>query len=883
MHTLAHPLTSFIGRTQETNEIGALLAEPTCRLLTVVGPGGIGKTRLAIEVMARHAELFPDGIFFVPLAPLSRADDILAAIVESTPFRFQQQDQARLEQFLEYLRDQGHKKMLFVLDNFEHLVEGVTVVSEMLAAADHLKVLVTSREALNLQEEWVRQIAGLPYPTQSANGTLHKYAAVQLFVERARRIRGDFDVTQERHHVIEICRLVEGMPLAIELAVGWMNTLQLSEIAREIRHNIDFLATRSRNHPERHRSIRSVFEQSWQLLSPSEQAMFRQLSLFRGGFTRTAATMVTGASLATLAGLVDKSLVRLNGSGRYDIHELLRQYAAEQIATPHESAQVAQRHYTYYLNFLYQLEGEIKGHSQLVALDTIESDFENIRNAWLAAVQQGAWELLNQAVETLHFFADMRGRYHEVVALLKTALAHFPTRREPSQTFIFCRLQARLVRLLLLGNLRIEGDLRARINESLAIARAHQEPAEIAFCLMVSGIVAVWEGDDERPYTNDAAKFHMQQSYEAYAAIGDSFYEADVLGWVACTSPINTDGVTAMEMLHRSLALRREIGDKNGIAWITLNLTEISLLELHYTACEQYAREALALMEEIKSSKGILQSTAKLVLTLILRGEFSEAVQLVERMQRLAGESNSLDGRIVFGGFHAFLRGVMAEAYSEGAAAAQQSIALSQESFFGGHKDLGVYWGKVLSDCGLGLYDAARPYYHLLFWDRRDDPGPATLCLVVEAAACAHEGAWERATELLGLAFQQPPYAGGWLHQWQLLCRLQQTLRTQLGDARYQEAWTRGSHHYLETIITALLDSQTEKAEKVPPPLIEPLSEREVEVLGLIADGLSNRDIAERLVLSVGTVKVHTRNIYGKLGVGSRTQAIAEAGKLNLL
>ncbi len=256
MHDFTFTPTPFLGRLQEMNEIGALLSDPSCRLLTLVGPGGIGKTRLALEVASHKRASFPDGLFFVPLASLNRADDMLQAIAEATPFRFPQDTRSPREQFLAYLRERHVQRVLLVLDNIEHLLDGVNIITDILAVTTGLKILATSREALNLQEEWVRQISGLTYPDREDGKQLEDYSAVQLFLDRARRIRGDFDLAED-------CRgVVEGMPLAIELAVGWLKTLRPSEIAEEIQHNLDMLATRSRNLQERHRTLRSVFSHS---------------------------------------------------------------------------------------------------------------------------------------------------------------------------------------------------------------------------------------------------------------------------------------------------------------------------------------------------------------------------------------------------------------------------------------------------------------------------------------------------------------------------------------------------------------------------------------------------------------------------------------------
>ncbi len=883
MQNLALAPTPFMGRAPEIDELGALLDDPSCTLLTLVGPGGIGKTRLALEVATHKHATFPDGVFWVSLAPLSQTDDILTAIADATPFRFQKDNRDPREQFFDYLREKREKHILLVLDNFEHLLDGVGIISEILATTVNLKILVTSREALNLQEEWVRQIAGMDYPDEANGKPLTEYGAVQLFLDRARRVRGDFDLAEDSSSVIQICRLVEGMPLAIELAAGWLNTLQPTDIAQEIRRNMDILATRSRNLPERHRSIRSVFNQSWRLIHDEEREVFQRLSVFRSGFTREAAEVVAGASLNTLAGLVDKSLVRLSAAGRYSVHELLRQYGAEQMDAAQTTA--IQRAYSrYYLDLLRQLEPDIKSKRQVAALDRIGADFENVRNAWQLAIEQQSVEALSQAAESLHFFGDMRGRYHEVTPMLHAAIEHFPPNPTPNQAYQLVHIQARLYRLNLLGNLRIEFDIHAGVEACLAAARAHEDQAEIGFCLMVSGIVAVWEEAYRQPYDAQQSLELFQQSYAIFSALGDPFYEGEALVWAASSTLDDGEHDGGHQLLRQGLALRRQIGDRNGIAWITHNLSEAALMDMDYAGCERYAREALALMREIGSLKGVLQSMSRLAQMTMLRGDLVEARRLADELRDRSDKSDNLDGRVLASGLQSFLASVIDENYDEGAALAQRNRTLSLEPFFGVHYDMSAYWGQAIADCGLGRYEAARRGYLALFWNRHEDPAPVTICLTLEAAACAHEHAFERAAELLSLAFSQPAHVSGWLRHWGMVARLRDDLNRQLGADRYQAAWERGSALSVEQTIAAILGDEADNSRpSASHALIEPLSDRELEVLSLIADGLSNREIAERLVLSIGTVKVHTRNIYGKLDVKSRTQALARAAQFDLL
>ncbi len=405
--------TTFVGREAELAELARLLAASACRLVTVSGPGGSGKTRLALEAAARAGGAFADGVAFAPLETLPAADLLPAAIAQAIggPRSGPSEPRARL---LAALR---RKRLLLLLDNLEHLLPGVDLLAEILAAAPGVVVLATSREALNLREEWRFPLGGLAAPACAAPDELERSEAARLFVERARRARHDFDPAAEGAGVARICRLVGGLPLALELAAAWTTTLPCAAIADEIAGNAAVLATGLRNVPARHRSVRAAFAGSWALLSEGERRAFRALALFRGGFRREAAERVAGATLPILAALVDKSLVRLAPDGRYSLHELLRQYAAERLAeAPDEAARVERAHGAYYTGFLADRFEAIVGGGQREAIAAVAADFENVRAAWQWALAGGEVGGLYRAAHTLYLACDVRGLYAEGVA-----------------------------------------------------------------------------------------------------------------------------------------------------------------------------------------------------------------------------------------------------------------------------------------------------------------------------------------------------------------------------------------------------------------------------------------------------------------------------------
>lgn len=422
MKPLPTSLTAFVGRERELEQLSQLSAQPGCRLITLVGPGGVGKSRLAVHFAASQRHRFTDGVIFVPLVGAASGAAIIPALADSLGFAFYGPIDPRVQLF-NYLR---HRQCLIVLDNLEQLLgdpDTIDLLSELLAAAPHCVLIATSREDLRVQAEWLFEVKGLSTPAPGA--AVEDSEAVQLFVQQARRVRGGLDLRgSDLAEIARICRSVEGLPLAIELAASWLRTLTCAEIAQEIDRDVNFLATSARDVPPRHRSIRAVVDHSWQLLTDEERRGLRRLAVFRGGFTREAAAQIAGASIGLLSALVAKSLTRRTLDGRYDLHELVRQYAETHLrADADEFDAVNDRHAAYYSALLDQSSTKILGPQQVETLALLTTEINNLRAAWEWSVGRARWLNMIKASQGWVWLCERKNWYQEGQALFARAAA----------------------------------------------------------------------------------------------------------------------------------------------------------------------------------------------------------------------------------------------------------------------------------------------------------------------------------------------------------------------------------------------------------------------------------------------------------------------------
>ncbi len=592
---LPAPTTPLLGRTAELAQIAERLADPNCRLLTIVGPGGSGKTRLALKAAADYGARTSLPVHFVPLAAAHEPALLAAAVGNALGLVFSEQpDGASL--LLDALRGQS---LLLLLDNLEHLLPGAGLLADILAQAPGVKLLVTSRERLHLHGEWLIELGGLPFPPSPAAPNVEFYDAIQLFVQTARRARADFALDADTcGPVVEICRLVEGMPLGLELAAPWVRVLPIREIAAEITRNLDFLATTRRDVPERHRSLRAAFEHSWQLLEAGERQALRRLAVFRGPFLRAAAEQIAGTNLSTLAALVDKSLVRAlpprHSLAQYELHDLVRQFGGEKLqADLPEAVGTFEHHRQYYAQLLDRKLNYVNCADWSLSLfEEIEAEVENVRAAWRTALAHGDLAVLDQAQDGLFRFYLWQTWYQEgfdVFGALARQMENLAGRLElPPEPRALCQ------RLLAMANGR-QGVFshylgqpeksRQLIDRSLAQLREHGDPRKLAYFLNRSAMLAREAGkpDEARHLLHEslAVSQSIESQAEAIGALRHLGYMEGEAGEFAA----------ACEHMEQALAL-----DRSGPDALSLGATLNCYGFVRYLAGE--VEPALALLNE---------------------------------------------------------------------------------------------------------------------------------------------------------------------------------------------------------------------------------------------------------------------------------------------
>jgi predicted ATPase/transcriptional regulator with XRE-family HTH domain len=627
--------TPLVGRAAEISALSALLAVPATRLVTITGPGGIGKTRLALALgeQLRPAERFPNGVHFVPLASLDAAAQLaptLAAAFRLLPGVGKVSGGSAEQQLIDYLRP---KRLLLILDNLEHLLgpseasdDATNLVATLLDEAPGLTLLATSRERLRLRAERVYPLSGLDVASSASSSS----SAVELFVQHARWRNPAFALTPgQLEAVAEICRLVDGMPLAIELAAGWADTVAPSQLAAALAGGLDTLTSELRDTPERHRSIRVVFDASYQRLGPSEQLVFDRLAPFRGGASLAAVQAVSGAAPVQLQALINASLLSYDSQGdRYSLHELLRQYALERLNTaPAEAERAHERHAICYCALADDQRAALTGPEQQAALLTLEAESANIRAASEWAVRQGRSDLLQGMADAMGYFFEWRGRFDEGERAYGLAAAQLEAEQP---TGVSIRVASRL-RAWQAAFRRLQGDITGA--EQLlqgCLALLERAPAtldlqeERAFALLQLGLVA-----SEGRFA--AARDALQASLALYEQLDKRWEASQALLWLGDLARYQGNFTEARRHFRASLAIRQACGDRRGEAEVLLWDSHAAAELGEMAEAETLARRSYAMRSALDAVAGPGMGQGELCVILMWAGKYSEARDTLEQ------------------------------------------------------------------------------------------------------------------------------------------------------------------------------------------------------------------------------------------------------------
>jgi serine/threonine protein kinase/predicted ATPase len=635
-HNLPAQTTAFVGREDELRELNRLLNMPQIRLVTILAAGGMGKTRLALQTGEQVLDQFPHGVYFVGLAPLTTAESIVPTIAEAVRYVFTSDGRDAKTQLLDFLRE---KHLLLVMDNFEHLIEGAPIVNDILRAASSIKVLATSRERLNLSGETIFNLEGMDFPNWETPQDAMEYSAVKLFLQSARRVQPNFELNNDNlRYIARICRTVSGMPLGILLAAAWVEALSVEEIADEISSNLDFLETELRDVPERHRSIRAVFEYSWKLLSESERDVFMKLSVFQGGFTRQAAQEVAGATLKQLTSLVNKSLLRRGpDSGRYSIHVLVHQYVAEQFTWKcSESNQTFDRHLSYYSELLRQYEREFNTRKENVIVDAIEADFENMRGAWRYAIKNCRWGEVDKMQHSMLLYYIARSTLLEGANLFRE-LAEALQDGEQGDTATYWR--ARVHQAWMASRIG-DYDLAWQLSDrAYHYFDQYGHLLEASYALNNMSYTRMMQGDYES--SKEYARFGLKYAKQ----VDDSSMEFSSLanlGYAEFLQGNYLEARNIYESLHKKAAV---VGfSATGQAYGLNNLGEVMQAMGDFETANRLYSEAYALFKAANNRRGTAFTYNNLAGVHVMQGKYEEARAIYEETYRLNKEIGDRSG-----------------------------------------------------------------------------------------------------------------------------------------------------------------------------------------------------------------------------------------------
>jgi predicted ATPase/DNA-binding CsgD family transcriptional regulator len=862
-HNLPIQVTSLVGREPAIATATALLRRPEVRLLSMIGTGGIGKTRLAIEVAMELLEDFADGVTFVALAPLRDPTMLLPTIAHTLGLK-ESGSAPLMDRLHEYLR---HKQLLLVLDNFEHLMLAAPVVGELLTACPNLTLLVTSREVLHLRAEQQFSVPPLALPggKQVANvQSLTAYPALELFLQRARTVKHDFQVhTTNAQALAEICTLLDGLPLAIELAAARIKFLSPQALLARLDHRLHVLTGGARDLPERQQTLRSTIAWSYELLNAEEQRLFRRLSIFVGGCSFEALEAVchelgdgdgAGHLFERVSSLIDKSLLHTIGQEgeepRLMMLETIREYGLEVLAATGEQQGTQAAHAHFFLRLAEQAESELKGPNQAVWIERLEQEHNDLRTALEWALEDVSGE---QAAErgnialrlsaALWPFWSMRGHYSEARTFLERTI---PRSDEASVSLRVKVLQAG-----------------ANVTHYYCDYTRATGMAELCLAL--------------------------------YQELGNIRGISDCLGLLADCAMLTGMMINAIELAEERVRLIRQVGEPREIADALFALADLLDRRGELARGEALFEESLVLSRKAGDDLGVAANLIVSATGLWFRSpaDATPLQTIRHRLQEAQAIVTKLGSRYWIG-YCSWLGALIA--LSEGETARAESLAQASLTIF---REIGAQWFVALALYVLGRVEvqrgemtAARSWYlqSLQLSLELGDKFFTPFYMEGLADVLAAQGELTGAAQVWGAAETLRQEIAVPLHPVDR-ARYEQavaTARAQLGEQAFDAAWATGGAMTLEQ--ASMVSYQTSSPGPIPAALRAPaltsandLTAREMEVLCFVAQGLSDEQVAHQLVISRHTVNSHLKAIYGKLGISSRHAATHYALQHHLL
>jgi predicted ATPase/DNA-binding NarL/FixJ family response regulator len=830
--------STLYGRSDELEQITEHLNDPDHRLVSLIGPGGIGKTSLALEAARRYGDRTKDGAIFIDLQAIDQHELVIQRLADALQISIQNNETA-LAQITQFL--QGKETLLY-FDNFEQVIEAAPIIADLLIESPGTTALVTSRTPLRLTQEWILQVDGLSIPQTDALNNSTNNAATQLFVDRAIKVRPDLQIEQNLPHIEKICKIVEGMPLAIEIAASWAHLLECSEIAQELQKDHALLESNMRDVPERHRSIDAIFNQSMNMLSEAEISVFEKLSIFRGGFTRDAAITVAGSNLPTLSSLTDRSLIRVAGNGRYRIHELVRQFGADQLAQNESHLSAVQNlHCNYYMEFLAKRHVTLTVKNQVETAHEIEAESENLRTAWQYAIDNTLAPQIASAATPYGQFIQYRGRYAVAGQTFSQAVKTFSAQTENPEN-------QKTLALLLIEHGRFslrQGNLdeaQTAYSESEKLHKSLKMKPQYGLLMDPQLGYAYLEstrGNIQQAvtHTEQVLERAHQESHQLHIAMANQ-----LLGHLALRQGKLEE---ARKHDRAALASCAEQGERWFVAYCHNELGELEIAEGNYTAATDHFTQSLNISSEFQDRANIGLAQVCLGEVATLAAKYDDAAQLFEDSKIAYDQLGDRGGsaRVQSG------LGTLAVATGKHGAAY--------------HHLKGVLETATEMQFPAMTLDALEGIGELALKTQYQNEGEKLLKFVA-----AHESTDSRTRARLKAASNQADKTQSSPGSIDDHVTIAKNFLTQI-------------HNELKEEITASLPQQqsTGTTQNLP----EPLTEREIEILERIADGLPNQQIGDELFISLGTVKWYNNQIYTKLGVHNRTSAVVKARNLNII